>query len=425
MGRVLVIGGGTAGIGAAVAAGRAGAEVTLVEATQALGGVMAACPGMPWGGGWPAGRAIGGLMTELTERLAAMDPPAAEVRPCALENFGPEILYDPDMAALEIAAMLEEAGVVLRSGALATGVAREGARIATVDVTDRRGSERLEAEIVIDCTGDGSVAAAAGVPFETGNATGATMAATVSFHMVGVDTDRAFAGGDPYFRAPAARGVAAGRLHPDLARLYLMRGFHPGEVFCNSVHLRDIDGTDPAAVARATQEGRRRALALAAFLRDEVPGFETARMTRLSPSAGVRETRRLQGLYRLTGEDLARGTRFPDGIVACDNPVDDVMRGAGGAMTHEAALAEGAFYTIPFRSLVPRRVENLLFAGRCLSADPVAFASVRGMPQCMATGQAVGTAAVLALRDGVPVQQVPVGELVARLTEAGVTRLAG
>ena len=93
-------------------------------------------------------------------------------------------------------------------------------------------------------------------------------------------------------------------------------------------------------------------------------------------------------------------------------------------MTHQAALAEGDHYTIPFRCLVPRRVENLMFAGRCLSADPVAFASVRGMPQCMAMGQAVGTAAVLALRGDVAVQAVPVAELVARLTAAGVTRLA-
>ena len=134
-------------------------------------------------------------------------------------------------------------------------------------------------------------------------------------------------------------------------------------------------------------------------------------MAMLSPTVGVRETRKLQGVYRLTGADLARATKFPDGIVACDNPVDDVMRAKGG-MTHEAALGAGQFYTIPFRSLVPEKITNLMFAGRILSADPVAFASVRGMPQCMSMGHATGTAAALALSAGVAVQNVPVPSLI-------------
>jgi len=217
--------------------------------------------------------------------------------------------------------------------------------------------------------------------------------------------------------------VAEGRLHPDLARLYLMHGFHEGTVFCNSVHVRGVDGTDPVAVATATQEGRRRCHQLAQFLRSDVPGFAGAHMAMLSPTVGVRETRKLEGVYRLTGADLARATKFPDGVVACDNPVDDVMR-AEGDMTHDAALAPGAFYTIPFRSLLPARIGNLMFAGRILSADPVAFASVRGMPQCMAMGQATGTAAALALRGGLRVQDVPTGDLVASLVAQGLNRLA-
>ena len=106
---VLVIGGGTAGFGAAVAAGRQGLRVTLLEATSKIGGVMAFCPGMPWGGGYPVDTIIGGLFEELTNRLAAMNPPAAEKRACALENFGPEIVYDHDVATLTMFEMLEEA----------------------------------------------------------------------------------------------------------------------------------------------------------------------------------------------------------------------------------------------------------------------------------------------------------------------------
>ncbi len=420
---VLVIGGGTAGFGAAVAAGRQGLRVTLVEATSKVGGVMAFCPGMPWGGGYPVGRSIGGLMAELTARLAAMDPPAAETRDCALANFGPEVLYDHDIATLTMFEMLEEAGVRTRLNAMALHPVMENGRIARVECCDRNGTFGVVPRIVIDCSGDGDISAKAGVPHVMGDASGNMMAVTISFHMIGVDRDAAFAEPDPYFTRYAARGVAEGRLHPDLSQLYLMKGFHPGTVFCNSVHVRGVDGTDPVAAGRATQEGRRRCHQLARFLQSDVPGFAQAHMAMLSPTVGVRETRKLQGVYRLTGADLARGTRFADGIVACDNPVDDVMR-ADGDMTHDAALPRGSYYTIPFRSLIPEGVTNLMFAGRILSADPVAFASVRGMPQCMTMGQATGTAAALALRDGVAVQDVPVAELVERLSAQGVNRLA-
>lgn len=420
---VLVIGGGTAGFGAAVAAGRQGLRVTLIEATSKIGGVMAFCPGMPWGGGYPQDRIIGGLIEELTKRLASMDPPAAEKRPCTLDNFGPEIIYDHDIATLTMFEMLEEAGVRCLMGAMALEPQMSGNRISAVTCCDRNGLFVVEPRIVIDCSGDGDISAKAGVPFELGDASGNMMAVTISFFMGGVDWAAAFAEPDPYFREHAARGVAEGRLHPDLAKIYLMRGFHPGTVFCNSVHVRGVDGTDPSSISAGTQEGRRRCHQLAQFLRSDVPGFGEAHMTMLSPTVGVRETRKLTGVYRLRGEDLASATKFADGIVACDNPIDDVMRSDGG-MTHDAAIGAGDYYTIPFRSLLPQGIENLMFAGRILSADPVAFASVRGMPQCMAMGQATGTAAALALRDGVSVQAVSASELVASLRKQGINRLA-
>lgn len=421
---VLVIGGGTAGFGAAVAAARTGLDVCLVEAGSKVGGVMAFCPGMPWGAAYPCDTMIGGLMEELSNRLFGMDPPAAEKRPCTLENFGPEIVYDHDIATLTMFEMLEEAGVRLRLNCIAGALSMAEGRIRAVTCHDRRGADEILAGVVIDCSGDGDISARAGVPFTIGDAEGNMMGVTLSFMMVGADWARVFAEGDPYFRRHAAEGIAAGHLHPDLGRLYLMKGFHPGTVFCNSVIIRDVDGTDPAAVAGATQEGRRRCVQLAGFLKNHVPGFEAAFMTALGPTVGVRETRKLRGLYRLTGEDLARGARFDDAIVCCDNPIDDVMR-KNGALSHEAAVGEGRYFTIPFRCLVSETVPNLLFAGRILSADPVAFASARGMPQCMAMGQAAGTAAALALAAGAPVQAVDPATLVAALQVQGVRGLGG
>ncbi len=421
---VLVIGGGTAGFGAAVSAGRQGLRVTLLEATTKIGGVMVFCPGMPWGGGYPLDQIVGGLVEELTERLSAMKPPAAEKRPCVLDNFGPEIIYDHDIATLTMFDMLEEAGVRVRLGAIALEPQMAGKRIDRVSCCDLKGPFNVAAKMVIDCSGDADISAKAGVPYALGDASGNMMAVTVSFNMIGVDWNTAFADPDPYFKKFAARGIAEGRLHPDLTKLYLMRAFHEGTVFCNSVHIRRVDGTDRIAVGIATQEGRRRCQQLAQFLRSDVPGFETAHMAVMSPTVGVRETRKLEGVYRVTGKDLAHATKFPDGIVACDNPIDDVMR-SNSDMTHDAALQRGSYYTIPFRSLIPADIENLMFAGRILSADSVAFASVRGMPQCMVMGQATGTAATLALHDGVAVQDVSIDDLICSLIAQGVNRLAG
>ena len=421
---VLVVGGGTAGFGAALAAAREGLSVRLVEAGTKIGGVMAFCPGMPWGGGYPLGQSIGGVFAELTNRLVSMSPPAAEVRPCTLENFGPEVQYDHEISTLTMFEMLGEAGVKLHLGTIVGAPKTEGDRIVSVEAVDRRGPIAFRPSMVIDCSGDGDLSARAGVPYTLGDNSGHMMAVTLSFHMVGADTARVFAAGDPYFRAEAALGITQGRLHPDLHKLYLMRGFHPGSVFCNTVTIRDVDGTDPDAVARATQEGRRRCHQVARFLKSDVPGFEAAQMWGLGPTVGVRETRRLEALYRITGTDIARATKFDDGIVAYDNPIDDVMR-ASSEMTHDAAVGTGDYYTIPFRCLVPRNIRNLMFAGRLICADPTAFASVRGMPQCMAMGQATGVAAAMALAGSSDVQDINGGALSMQLSAQGLTGIAG
>jgi len=421
---VLVIGGGTAGFGASIAASRQGLSVILLESTSKVGGVMAFCPGMPWGAAYPADRIIGGILEELTNRLEKMDPPAAEKRSCTLDNFGPEIVYDHDIATLTMFEMLEQSGVDIRLNASAIEPSMTRSLIESVNCFDRNGSFKVTAKIVIDCSGDGDISSKAGVSFSKGDCNGNTMGVTCSFHMIGVNWEDAFRSPDPYFTQYAARGIVEGRLHADLAKLYLMRGFHKGSVFCNSVHVRGVDGTNPTAISAATQEGRRRCHQLAKFLQTDVPGFTNSHMALLSPTVGVRETRKLDAVYKLKGSDLARGVKFADGIVCCDNPVDDVMR-SDASMTHEAIVQKGNYYTIPFRSLIPTNVTNLMFAGRIICADDVAFASVRGMPQCMAMGQATGTAAALALREEISVQEINTATLVAELTQQGINGIGG
>lgn len=227
-----------AGFGAAVAAGRQGLSVTLLEASTKVGGVMAFCSGMPWGGGYPADRIIGGLIEELTGRLTAMDPPAAEKRPCTLENFDPEIVYHHDITMPTMIEMLEEAGVQLRFGPSALAPVMRDARVDRMNCYDRSGAFTVTSKIVIDCSGGEDIRARVGVPFSVDDTSGNMMAVTIFFHMIGADWAKVFAEPDPFFAKYAARGVADGLRPPDLAKLYLMRGFHEGTVFCNSVHVR-------------------------------------------------------------------------------------------------------------------------------------------------------------------------------------------
>jgi flavin-dependent dehydrogenase len=181
---VLVIGGGPAGFGAAVAAGHLGLDVLLIEATAKIGGVMAFCHGMPWGAAYPADVMIGGLMAELTDRLMAMQPPAAEKRPCTLENFGPEIQYDHDQATITMFEMLDEAGVRVRLNATALDPVMAGDHIVAVTCCDRHGVLDVRPTIVIDCSGDGDITAKSGMPFTLGDGKGNMMGVTLSFHML-------------------------------------------------------------------------------------------------------------------------------------------------------------------------------------------------------------------------------------------------
>ena len=142
-------------------------------------------------------------------------------------------------------------------------------------------------------------------------------------------------------------------------------------------------------------------------------------MSDLGPTIGVRETRKLEAVHRILALELASATKFEDGIVCCDNPIDDVMR-TDAAMTHDAIVAKGSYYTIPFQAMVPRKIENLLFAGRLVCADPSAFASVRGMPQCMAMGEAVGVAATIAQAKNLIVQALDPAGLIPVQPRIGV-----
>jgi len=422
---VLVIGGGIAGFGAAVAAARQRLNVYLLEATDKLGGVMAKCPGMPIGDAYPEDKPMGGILEEYLNRLYKRDPPAAEKRKCNLAAFGPEVHYDYATAQLTLFQMVEEAGVNLLINVTAIEPIMGGNKVKGVIYYDRTGGHTIYSKILIDCSGDGDITAKAGVPFEKGDEdTGNMMAVTLTFYMANVDKDRIPDFGDPWNKKIAEKGIKSGRLHKDLHKIYWMPGFHKNSLYFNCVHIINVDGTKPQEVMKASIEAIKRAHQLASFLKEEIPGFENAYIESMGSTVGVRETRRFEGMYKLTEDDIFTGKKFSDGILCCDNAVDIVFRGTN-TMRHTSLRKKGVYYQIPYRCLVPKKIENLLFAGRLISADSVAMASMRGMSTCMGLGQAAGIAASMSIINKKQVQKIDCDELIKKLQERGVHGLAG
>jgi hypothetical protein len=204
--------------------------------------------------------------------------------------------------------------------------------------------------------------------------------------------------GERLFRCLVAEAQAKGEFPVARQHIGLYREPQPGIWRVNTTRIHGIDGTSADDLTRAEIEGRRQVAALFRFMQARCPGFANAQIARTAVQVGMRETRRITGAYMLTGADVLGARRFPDAIARCSFPVDiHSPVDAGGRLEG----IDGEFYDIPYRCLVPQSIDNLLVAGRCISADHEAFATVRVMPPCFATGQAAGTAAALALKQNI------------------------
>lgn len=418
---IAVFGAGPAGLAAAWQAGMSGKNVCLIEVQDRIGGVMGSCPGMMLGAGYPTGQSVGGFFEEFVDRMYKHTPPVAERRTCSLENFGDEVVYKHEYAELILYEMLKEAHVDIFLNTITSQVNMKNDKIVSVDVAMINKTMEINSGIYIDCTGNGEIAHRAGVKSQKGNEEGLMMGASLTFFMDNVDCDKVFSNSEaPYFEAYAEEGIKNKQLHKSIPQIYMLPAYKKNTVFVNTVTVTDVDGTDSQSVLEGTVIAKRRVLELADFLIQNIPGFEKSWISTIGQSVGVRETRKLEGMYTITYDDIFNGVKFEDGIVACDNPLDEVFRDEKTThYSHEAALNSG-YYTIPVRALIPKKIKNLLFAGRCISADSKAFASVRGMPQCMLMGQSVALVADMALQEEIPVQKVDVKTVSLKMKELGV-----
>ncbi len=434
---VVVIGGGPAGVNAAIAAGRQGARTVLIERYGFIGGMSTAALVYPWMTFHTVGgkQVIAGLAQEIVDRLHAQGASPGHVRDTVgfVHTITP---FHPEAYKLLALEMFEEAGVRLILHSFVDEVRVDGDRISSVTLTSKSGRIEVKGSVFIDTTGDADVAYLSGAPCLKGrDGDKLTQPMTMKFRMRGVDLAKVkqymldhpdeFYKKTPWSELPdlPLTGILGFYKHWQEANLPINRdqvlcftGPEEDEVLVNTTRVQGLDGTDVEDLTAAEGLGRKQVMMVAAFMRG-LPGFEKASISQVGTQIGVRETRRIDGQYALQVEDVLSGRRFDDVIARSGYPIDIHDPSGKGV---QAAWVEGdGAYDIPYRCLLPKQIGNLLVAGRCISTTHEALATTRLTPSCMATGQAAGTAAGIAMKRGVLPGDIDRAELQQALREGG------
>ncbi|MCC7367064.1 MAG: FAD-dependent oxidoreductase [Chloroflexi bacterium] len=433
---VLVVGGGPAGIAAAVAAGRTGAKTVLVERFGFLGGNATAGLVGPFMTSYSQDgkiQLIKGVFEELVERAEAL---GGAIHPREVEGgseYAGFITYghhrvtpfDPEYVKLVAAEMCLEAGVELRLHTFVVDTLVEDGGVSGVVVGSKSGLEAIRAKITVDCSADADIAVRAGVPTHQGReGDGLTQPMTLFFRVGNVDDEKVveYVNRMNEYRPFTSIVKAAherGEFPIPREAIGVYRTPYPGIWRVNTTRLHKLDGTNVKDLTKAEIEGRKQVMFLIKFFREYCPGFENAMLLDTAAMIGVRETRRIEGEYTLTADDLATGREFDDVIALCGYPIDiHSPTGSGGTMNKEAFTCANV-YQIPYGCLVPKGADRLLVAGRCVSATHEALGAIRVMPPAFAMGQAAGTAAALAVAEGVEPRNIPVHWLQETMVKQG------
>ncbi|MDM0027534.1 FAD-dependent oxidoreductase [Variovorax saccharolyticus] len=400
---VVVVGGGPAGIAAAVTASRHGARTLLVERYGFLGG-MGTAGGVTNFAGLYGKRE--GEMTLLVrgvadELLARIDALGGLNKPQdGLQGRIRVRSYDTSIYKCAADQLLLAAGVHLLFHALAAAVVMDGDRVAALVVETKSGRQAIRANAFIDASGDADVAAFAGVPFVVGDGQGSGLFPSTMFRVGHVEAERALAAVGEFkaindlMQQARERDPAAYSFPREGA--ILRPQIDPREWRANVTQIRNaeggaMNGVDARQLSDGEVEGRRQIGEFFRFLKAEVPGFERSAIVEIAPQVGIRETRRIEGLYALTGEDILSSARFGDSIGINAWPME--MHAAGRIEWAFPRDEHRTYNQLPWRMLVPRGVANLLVAGRCASMTHEGQSAARASGGCFVMGQAAGTAA--------------------------------
>ena len=416
---VVVCGGGPAGFIAAIAAAREGARTALVEQYGFLGGaatnsLVAPLSVFTYNGE----KVIGGIPWEFLERLEKMGGGLIE------KPLG-NVAFDPELYKLCCQRMVLEAGVDLYLHSWLSGCQTGQGRISHVFIENKNGTEALAGKVMIDATGDADLSHLAGVPMLPPGRP--LQPASTYFVLAGVDTE------SPLIAEAMHHNKQGVNCHclpireelmrrakelgiPDFGGPWFCTLLHPGVVAVNMTRTQ-TDACDNRDYTAAECRLREDVYKMADILRENFPEFRNSYVSMVAPQAGVRETRRIQGVHVITGEEYVNGVRYPDSVSRGAHPID--IHSSAGATQSVTFLKQAAY--VPYRALVANGFPNLLVAGRCISADRQAFASLRVQASCMGMGQAAGVAAAQAVRGEteVNVLQLDTKILASRLREIG------
>ena len=432
---VLVVGSGPSGLAAALAASRAGAEVTLLERFGCFGGnlTVVGVEGFAWYRHEQTVEA-GGIGHEFEERAKAMGVAVPESQ---------SLSHEIDAEGFKVVAdrLIQEAGVHPMLHRWFAAPVMDGDRIAGVVVESKAGREAILARIVIDATGDADVADRAGAATVT-TPPEEMQAASVMFHLSGVDK-QAFLEGvradpqtyadwssgewsvetsgkedelfSPFLRKPFANAIRDGLIPPHLTTIAGTWGavHDTGELtYMNLLNLAGCDGTDPDSLTQFEMEGRRQAMLAIEALRRYTPGCADVRLRNFGMTIGVRDTRKIDAAYNLTEDDVRGEARFEDSVGIYPEFIDGY-----GVLVLPTT---GRYMHVPYRAMLPRGVGDLLVTGRAIGGDRIAHAATRNMACCAVAGQGAGIAGALALRTGRGLADVSLDKLHAELDRQGV-----
>lgn len=413
---VLVVGGGPAGASAGLAAARLGAKTLIVEQFNCLGGIATAgghghiCLYSSWGS---SERVVGGAIWEMAQRVTKGGYGVHNNSSADFEIEGMKLVLEQ---------MAEESRCRLLYHTFFCDTLVENGSVTGAIVQSKDGRRAIRARRIVDCSGDGDVAARAGCGFDYGDEeNGACQPMTLMFMIGGVDYDKvqAFRKGDYQLEHVWKKAQADGSMRPFQTCImgWWWTPTRPDWVGINFTHILNVSSLKAADLTHATLEGRKQAYETIEVYRKYVPGMERCYMLSTPNTVGMRESRRIHGDYKLVKADLLAQKEFPD-TVGYGSFFIDIHNVSGPGMDKMTYRPPNGFrYQIPYRILLPRGVENLLVAGRCASTDHEALGSLRVMPQCGVMGQAAGVAAALSLRDGVTPRQLDVRKLQSALRE--------
>ncbi|MFA6716733.1 MAG: FAD-dependent oxidoreductase [Victivallaceae bacterium] len=390
---LIIIGAGAAGTLAAIAAGRKGLKTLLVEKENCAGGMVSSGLLSIWGP-FDDGekRIIKGLPEEILQRL--VDRKFAENRKTGF------IAVDPEGVKLVLDEFITEAGVEVLYHTILAGAETESNLIEEITLATKSGKSRVKAQIYIDASGDGDLAAQSGVSFVTGKPeTGWVQPMSSICRLGGIDENLYHWEGNFRYRNEIKQAIENGEITFDadgIGCATYVPGLK-GVIAVNMSHVSDLDPLSAQDVSKAEIIGRKQCREILLFFRKYVTGCAEAFLIDTGMQIGIRESRRIQGKYMLTAEDILAGREFPDNIAVNAYHID--IHIPSKEKTSDTIRKPKKYYGIPFRSLLPLEVNNLIVTGRCISCTHEALGSVRIMPCCMAMGQAAGTAAFLAIQN--------------------------